>query len=90
MRPALRFESLIATMFALAPDGKANRKGMPNKLRLAVIAQAHFDAVRLPFPPAIAADRLALGSLFGRLLGYEPVYVPAPAPVGAPAATAAA
>ena len=25
---------------------------MPNPLRLAVIARAHFDTVRLPFPPA--------------------------------------
>ena len=53
VRPALQFESLLETMFALAADGKTNRKGMPNPLRLAVIANAHFDTVRLPFPPAI-------------------------------------
>ena len=41
IRPALQFESLIETMFALANDGKTNRKGMPNLLRLAVIANAH-------------------------------------------------
>jgi hypothetical protein len=64
---------------------------MPNPLHLAVIAQAHFDTVRLPFPPAIVQRiGLALGSPLGRVLGYEPVYVPAPAAVGAPAATAAA
>jgi len=39
-------------MFGLAADGKTNRNGMPNPLRLAVIARAHFDTVRLPFPPA--------------------------------------
>ena len=55
VRPALQFESLLETMFALAADGKTNRKGMPNPLRLAVIANAHFDTVRLPFPPAVAA-----------------------------------
>jgi mannose-6-phosphate isomerase-like protein (cupin superfamily) len=49
VRPALRFESLIETMFSLAAEGKTNRKGMPNPLRLAVIAKAHFDTVRLPF-----------------------------------------
>jgi quercetin dioxygenase-like cupin family protein len=38
VRPALRFESLIETMFTLAAAGKTNRKGMPNPLRLAVIA----------------------------------------------------
>jgi hypothetical protein len=37
---------------ALAENGKTNRMGMPNPLRLAVIANAHFDTVRLPFPPA--------------------------------------
>ena len=58
IRPALQFESLLETMFALAADGKTNRKGMPNPLRLAVIANAHFDTVQLPFPPAFApADR---------------------------------
>ena len=39
VRPALQFEQLLETMFALAADGKTNRKGMPNPLRLAVIAQ---------------------------------------------------
>ena len=52
VRPALQFESLLETMFTLAADGKTNRKGMPNPLRLAVIANAHFDTVQLPFPPA--------------------------------------
>ena len=39
--PALQFEQLLETMFALAADGKTNRKGMPNPLRLAVIARAN-------------------------------------------------
>ena len=91
IRPALQVESLIETMFLLAADGKTNRKGMPNPLHLAVIAQARFDTVRRPFPPAIVQRiGLALGSPLGRVLGYEPVYVPAPAPAGLPAATAVA
>ena len=78
IRPALQFESLIETMFSLAADGKTNRKGMPNPLRLAVIANAHFDTVRLPFPPAFVQKLgLSLGAPLGRLLGYSPVYVPA-------------
>jgi hypothetical protein len=64
---------------------------MPNPLHLAVIANAHFDTVRLPFPPAIVQRLgLALGSPLGRVLGYEPVYVPAPVTAGLPAATATA
>ena len=75
VRPALGFESLLATMFALAAEGKTNRKGMPNPLRLAVIARHHFDTVRLPFPPAwLQRIGLALGAPLGRLAGYGPTY----------------
>jgi mannose-6-phosphate isomerase-like protein (cupin superfamily) len=78
VRPALQFESLLETMFALAGDGKTNRKGMPNPLRLAVIANAHFDTVQLPFPPALVQKvGLLLGAPVGRLLGYGATYVPA-------------
>jgi hypothetical protein len=78
VRPALQFEQLLETMFALAADGRTNRKGMPNPLRLAVIADAHFDTVQLPFPPAFV-QRLGLmvGAPLGRLLGYGVTYVPA-------------
>jgi len=79
IRPALQFESLLETMFALAADGKTNRKGMPNLLRLAVIANAHFDTVQLPFPPAwLQKAGLVLGAPVGRLLGFEPVYIAEP------------
>jgi quercetin dioxygenase-like cupin family protein len=85
IRPALQFESLLETMFALAVDGKTNRKGMPNPLRLAPIAQAHFDTVQLPFPPAwLQRAGLALAAPLGRLLGYGDTYEPA----GLPAAFA--
>ncbi len=78
VRPALQFETLLETMFALANDGKTNRKGMPNPLRLAVIANAHFDTVQLPFPPALVQKvGLALGAPVGRLFGYGATYVPA-------------
>ena len=80
--PALGFERLIATMFGLAADGKTNQKGMPNLLRLAVVARAHFDDVRLPFPPALVQRLgLALGAPLGRLLGYGTTYEPAGEPV---------
>jgi len=78
VRPALEFERLIETMFALANDGKTNRKGLPNPLRLAVIARHHFDDVRLPFPPVwMQRLGLALGAPLGRLLGYGATYDPA-------------
>jgi Cupin domain len=81
VRPALRFESLIETMFTLATDGKTNGKGMPNPLRLAVIAKAHFDTVRLPFPPpALQRAALAVGAPLGKLLGYQPTTTGRPSP----------
>jgi quercetin dioxygenase-like cupin family protein len=75
--PALGFEQLIETLFSLAADGKVSKKGMPNPLRLAVIARHHFDDVRLPFPPAwLQRLGLAFGAPLGRLLGYRPTYQP--------------
>jgi quercetin dioxygenase-like cupin family protein len=75
VRPALQFEQLLATMYALAADGKTNRKGMPNPVRLAVIAEHHFDDVRLPFPPPwLQRLGLAFGAPLGRLLGFGATY----------------
>ena len=84
VRPALQFESLIETMFALASDGKTNKKGMPNPFRLAVIANAHLDTVVLPFPPVwMQKAALAVGAPLGRLFGYGPAYTPPPMPLDA-------
>ena len=83
VRPALQFEALLETMFALAADGRTNRKGMPNPLRLAVIANHHFDDVRLPFPPAaVQKTGLVLGAPLGRLVRLHPLLRPGrrPAP----------
>lgn len=73
--PALHFEELLETMFALAEDGKTGRRGLPNPFRLAVIAHSHFDDVRLPFPPAwLQKAALVVGSALGRLAGYRASY----------------
>jgi quercetin dioxygenase-like cupin family protein len=72
IRPALRFESLIETMFTLAAEGKTNERGLPGALQLAVIAKKHFDTVRLPFPPApLQRAALAVGAPLGGMIGYE-------------------
>jgi hypothetical protein len=40
-----------------------------------VIANAHFDDVRLPFPPAwMQKAGLMLGAPAGRMLGFKPEY----------------
>jgi hypothetical protein len=75
VRPALQFESLIETMFGLAADGKTNKKGMPGPLRLAVIANHHFDVVRLPaIPHSLQKLALVPGAVLGRAFGYRPTY----------------
>jgi mannose-6-phosphate isomerase-like protein (cupin superfamily) len=90
VRPALELESLLETMYGLAADGKTNRWGMPNPFRLAVIAAAHFDVVRVPAVPAwIQRAALAVGSRLGRLAGYGPVYQPTPVRALRPAQAAA-
>ena len=77
VRPALQFERFLETMFGLATDGKTNKKGMPNPLRLAVIANAHFDDVRLPHVPAFAQKAaLVTGAALGKLAGFQPTYQP--------------
>ena len=90
VRPALAIESLLETMYGLAADGKTNRWGMPNPIRLAVIADAHFDVVRVPVVPAwVQRAALAVGSRVGRLAGYRPVYQPTPVRALRPAPAAA-
>jgi mannose-6-phosphate isomerase-like protein (cupin superfamily) len=75
VRPAGAFEQLIETMFSLAADGKTSKKGMPNPLRLAVIARHHFDDVRLPvIPHALQRLALVLGAPVGKAFGYREAY----------------
>ena len=77
VRPALQFERFLQTMFGLAAAGRTNKKGMPSPLRLAVIANAHFDDVRLPYVPAFAQKAaLVTGSAVGRLAGFRPAFEP--------------
>jgi len=75
VRPALKIESVIETMYGLAADGKTNRWGMPNPLRLAVIADHHFDTVQLPVVPAwMQRAALSVGAPVGRMLGFSRTY----------------
>src|SRR4051794_37797679 len=73
--PALDFERFIETMFALAADGKLNKRGMPNPLRHAAIANAHFADSRAPYIPAwLQKAGHATGPLAARGVGYGPSY----------------
>jgi quercetin dioxygenase-like cupin family protein len=87
LRPALRTEMFFETYFGLARDGKTNRKGLPNPLRLAVLMDAYQDELRLAKPP-VAIQKALFGPLamLGRLLGYRAWYARYSAePLGSPA-----
>ncbi|MCI0359377.1 MAG: cupin domain-containing protein [Planctomycetaceae bacterium] len=70
--PAARFEAMVLNAFALARDGKVNRKGMPNLLQLAVFAQEFDDVVQFTSPPRVVQWVLfGLLAPIARLLGYR-------------------
>lgn len=52
VRPALKMEAALETLFFLARNGKANRSGRPkNPLQLVVIASEYRDEAALPGIP---------------------------------------
>jgi mannose-6-phosphate isomerase-like protein (cupin superfamily) len=78
VRPALRTEEMMETVFGLAQDGHVDAKGMPSMLRIAPIALRHGQEFRLAKPPwAVQLPVLALLSPIARLRGYSGRYEPA-------------
>ncbi|MEX0800808.1 MAG: cupin domain-containing protein [Dehalococcoidia bacterium] len=73
VRPALRTEMALETIFGLARDGKTNDKGMPNTLHAALLAREY--ELFLAGPP-IAVQRAGMAVLapIARLLGYRASY----------------
>jgi hypothetical protein len=63
------------TFFGLATDGKTNRKGLPNPMRLAVLMREYEEELQLA-RPSIRVQRAMFGPLavVGRLLGYRSWY----------------
>ena len=51
VRPALRFEDMIATSWGLAAAGRTNPKGMPRLLQLALLSEEFDDNIRFVSPP---------------------------------------
>jgi quercetin dioxygenase-like cupin family protein len=73
--PALRIDTLFETFFALARDGKLNKKGAPNIFRAALIMLAHQKEIRL-YKPNWNIQKLVFTVLapVGKLLGYKAEY----------------
>jgi mannose-6-phosphate isomerase-like protein (cupin superfamily) len=79
-RPAGRLEQGFEQLFGLARDGRLGKRGIPNPLRMAVMAPEYLDEVALPFVPG-AVQRAVFAPLapIGRALGYkafDPAYGP--------------
>lgn len=74
-RPALQWEQMFETLFGLARDAKTDKKGLPNLVRLAVIATELKEHAWLATPP-IPVQRFMFSVLrpIGRLLGYKAKY----------------
>lgn len=75
IRPALRTEHFLESMYGLAKDGKTNRAGMPHPFQLAVVARHYFDVIHVARPPLLV-QKIAFAVLgpLGRLLGYRADY----------------
>lgn len=73
--PADRFELMISTLFGLATDGKTNKKGVPNPLQMAVVAQEFADIIQFMRPPPIVQSILfSIMAPLGRMMGYQAIY----------------
>lgn len=73
VRPALRTEFGMETLFRLAQEGKTTRRGLPrNPFQMAVIAHAHLDEAALAgIPLVLQRASIAPLAFVGRLLGYK-------------------
>jgi quercetin dioxygenase-like cupin family protein len=77
LRPALRSDELLETVWGLATDGRTNRKGYPNILQAAATGVEFRDELRLARPPRWVQD-VVFSSLapLARALSYRGAYVP--------------
>lgn len=74
-KPALKIDRFFETFFALARDGKLNKRGIPNFFHVSVIGLAHKDEIRLTNPPwALQYIIYKILAPFAKLMGYRADY----------------
>ena len=73
VRPALKTEAALETLFGLAREGKTNKQGVPNPLQGALLAREY--ETFLPGPP-VPLQRVVLAIIapIARLFGYRARY----------------
>ena len=70
--PALKIDGLFETFFAMARDGKLNKKGAPNIFQTSLIMLAHEKEFRLTKPNWYVQKLIfKLMAPVGRMLGYK-------------------
>lgn len=75
IRPAMRFEAFLETMYGLARDGKVDEQGIGSPLQMAVIGRDYWEDNHLASPPPLVQKAaFAVLAPLGRLLGYKPYY----------------
>ncbi len=75
VRPAMRFEHGIETIFGLASDGKCDSKGQPPFLQMAVLThytKGEFYLANIPI--RVQKILFSILSKFGRLMSYQAFY----------------
>jgi mannose-6-phosphate isomerase-like protein (cupin superfamily) len=75
LRPAMRSDELLQTMWALASDGRTSRRGVPNLLQAAVSGVYFRGELYLAGPPLWLQDlAFRLLAPLGRRAGYQGAY----------------
>ena len=73
-RPALRTAEFFETLFELAASGELDDHGMPSLLRLAILAPAFADEIRVTRPPwPVQRAAFSLLAPIARRRGYAAV-----------------
>jgi quercetin dioxygenase-like cupin family protein len=73
--PALHYESLVESLFALAVETHAAGRSRPGLLRRLAVLEAHFGTAHAAFPPApVQRLLLAVAASVARMLGHRPVH----------------
>jgi len=71
----LNIESFFKTYFALARDGKLNKRGLPNLFLIATISLAHQNEIGLANPPWIVQKTIfTILAPISKLLGFKAEY----------------